>query len=134
MEKPSRSYWSVAAMGLLWNLMGCLTYIAHTNARFTEQLPTHYQTVIAEQPLWATVAHMVAVFGGAVGCILLLLRRAVAVQLLGLSSVGAVLTLLYMVMALGLSGDVMLRTGVSVLVACILLWLAMAARARGWLR
>ncbi|MGJ8624203.1 MAG: hypothetical protein ACSHW1_15710 [Yoonia sp.] len=134
MDKPSLSFWAIAALGLFWNVMGCLNYISQTTAGSVAQLPEQYQTLITGRPVWATAAFAVGVFAGAVGCILLLLRRSVAVQLLGLSLVGSVLSLAYMVMAIGLSGDVLLSTGVSVLMACILLAVAMAARTRNWLR
>lgn len=134
MEKPSFSYWSIAGLGLAWSLMGCLSYIAQNNADFVAQLAERQQLFITQRPFWATAALAVAVYGGAVGCILLLLQRAVAIQALGLALVGSLLTLFYTLMTLGFSAEVLLSTGVSVLVCCILLWIAMAARVRGWLR
>jgi len=134
MEKPSFSYWSIAALGLVWSLMGCLSYITQNNADFVTQLAEPQRSFITQRPFWASAAFAVAVYGGAVGCILLLLRRVAAVQALGLSLMGALLTLFYMVMTLGLSVGVLQSAGVSVLVGCVLLWISMAARVRGWLR
>lgn len=134
MEKPKWSYWSIAAMGLIWSLMGCLNFIMQTDADFVGQLPDRYYDLITQRPVWATAGFAVAVFGGAVGCILLLLRRAVAVQVLGLALVGALATFVYGVMTLGLVAEAILSTGVSVVVAAILFWLAVASRSRGWLR
>lgn len=134
MEKPSFSYWSIAALGLLWSLMGCLSYIAQNNADFVARLAEPQLSFITERPFWASAAFAVAVYAGAVGCILLLLRRVAAVQALGLSLMGAFVTLFYMVMALGMSVAVLQSAGTSVLVGCILFWISMAARVRGWLR
>ncbi|WP_341368086.1 hypothetical protein [Yoonia sp. BS5-3] len=78
-EKPTWSYWSVAAMGLLWSVMGCLNFKDDCVA----QMPQSYHNLIAQRPFWATAAFAFAVFGGAVGCILLLLRRAVARAFVG---------------------------------------------------
>ncbi len=132
MEKPKWSYWSLAVMGLLWGVMGCLNFVMQMNDDFISQLPPRYYDIIAVRPFWATAAFAFAVFGGTVGCILLLLRKKVAVQLLGLSLVGCVVTFGYMVLSLGPS--LILSTGVSVLVAAVLLWLAVMARSRNWLR
>ncbi|MEM5477573.1 hypothetical protein [Pacificibacter sp. AS14] len=134
MEKPSLSYWAIAGLGLLWNLMGCLNYIMQTASMSRADLPEQYLAIFTQRPVWATAAFAVAVFAGAVGCILLILRRRVAVQLLGLSLVGSLFALAYMIMTLGLSVNALLSTGISILMACILLAIAMAARAQGWLR
>ncbi|WP_258546777.1 MULTISPECIES: hypothetical protein [Rhodobacterales] len=134
MEKPKWSYWSIAVMGLIWSLMGCLNFIMQTDADFVAKLPDRYHDLVMQRPAWATASFAVAVFGGAVGCILLLLRRAVAVQVLGLALVGALATFVYGVMALGLASEAILSTGVSVIVAAILFWLSVASRTRGWLR
>lgn len=134
MEKPSLSYWAIAGLGLLWNLMGCLNYIMQTASTSRADLPEQYLAIFTQRPVWATAAFAVAVFAGAVGCILLILRRRVAVQLLGLSLVGSLFALAYMIMTLGLSVNALLSTGISILMACILLAIAMAARAQGWLR
>lgn len=134
MEKPSLSYWAIAGLGLLWNLMGCLNYIMQTASTSRADLPEQYLAILTQRPVWATAAFAVAVFAGAVGCILLILRRRVAVQLLGLSLVGSLFAFAYMIMTLGLSVNALLSTGISILMACILLAIAMAARAQGWLR
>lgn len=134
MEKPKWSFWSLAVMGLLWGLMGCFNFILQMNDDFSAQLPQRYHDMITLRPFWATAGFACAVFGGAVGCILLLMRRAVAVQLLGLSLVGCIVNFGYMLGALGLSLEVVLSSGISVLVAAILLWLAVMARSRNWLR
>jgi nitrate reductase gamma subunit len=134
MNKPSWSYWSVSAMGLLWNLMGCVNYLAQTNAGVLEHLPEDVRNQILSRPAWATAAVLTAVFAGAVGSILLLLRRKVAEQVLSLSVLGAVVAMVYAITVFGLSLTVLLSAGTSVLVAAILFWLARSARVRAWLR
>ena len=134
MDKPILSYWTISALGLFWNIMGCLNYISQTASVSLAHLPEEYQTVISARPVWAMAAFAISVFAGAVGCILLLLRRRVGVQLLGLSLVGSLLSLACMLIALGFSGSVLLSTGVSVVMSCILMAVALAARTRGWLR
>jgi hypothetical protein len=48
--------------------------------------------VIASRSGWVTAAFLIAVFGGALGCVLMLLRRATARPALFLSLIGVALT------------------------------------------
>ena len=63
LAKPHFSFWIFAAVGLLWNLMGCLNYIMQANADVVAQMPELYQAIIAARPAWATAAFAIAVFG-----------------------------------------------------------------------
>ena len=134
MDKPKISYWTIAALGLAWNLMGCLNIIAQTNPDTVAQMPEAYGAVIASRPAWATAAFAIAVFGGAVGCILLLLRRRVAVQVLMLSLGGIMLTMVHAVLTAGFAAQVLIGTGMSLLIGIVLLWMARLASRSGWLR
>jgi len=132
--KPAISYWAIAVMGLIWNLMGCMNYISQSNASAVAQMPEAYQAMIAARPAWAVAGFAVAVFGGAVGCILLLMRRAVAVQVLCASLIGVVVTMAHVLGASGLSVPALLPVAMSLLVGAVLLWVAYAAKKKGWLR
>lgn len=132
--KPRFSYWVIAVLGLFWNLMGCLNYITQTNAEAVAQMPESYQQAIADRPAWATAAFAIAVFGGAVGCILLLLRRRVAVQALTVSAVGVAVTLAQVVVTDDVRSDVLIATSASLIVAVVLVWIARLAAGKAWLR
>ena len=128
--KPHFSFWIVAALGLVWNLVGCLNYVVQTNPDVVAQMPEVYQVIINGRPAWATAAFAIAVFGGAVGCILLLLRRRVAIGVLVLSLIGIIGTAVFTAMLIGLVPSVMM----SFLVAAALLWYATIAQRKDWLR
>ena len=128
--KPHISFWGVTGLALVWNLIGCLNYIAQTNAETVAQMPEVYQVIINGRPAWATAAFGVAVFGGAVGCILLLLRKRVALQVLILSLGGLVVNAVFTFNIIGLAPPVVL----SLLVGAALLWYATIVRRFGWLR
>ncbi len=132
--KPRISYWMVTGLGLVWNLMGCLNFLSQSNAEIVAQMPEAYQALIAARPAWATAAFGIAVFAGAVGCILLLLRRRVAVQLLMFSLIGVVLTLVDAVVSVGFNPQVLVGTGASLVVAGLLYWMARLADRAGWMR
>lgn len=129
MQKPHLSFWIVAIAGLIWNLMGSMNYIMQTNPETVAQMPDVYQMIINGRPSWATGGFAIAVFGGSVGCILLLLRKNVAVPVVMLSLAGIVLTVIHATMLVGMVPSSIL----SVLVGGALLWYATIARRKNWL-
>ena len=129
MQKPHLSFWIVAIAGLIWNLMGSMNYIMQTNPETVAQMPDVYQMIINGRPSWATAGFAIAVFGGSVGCILLLLRKNVAVPVFMLSLAGIVLTVIHDTMLVGMVPSSVL----SVLVGGALLWYATIARRKNWL-
>tara|TARA_B110000093_G_C12900377_1_gene380136 strand:+ start:545 stop:937 length:393 start_codon:yes stop_codon:yes gene_type:complete len=128
-QKPHLSFWIVAIAGLIWNLMGSMNYIMQTNPETVAQMPNVYQMIINGRPSWATAGFAIAVFGGSVGCILLLLRKNVAVPVFMLSLAGIVLTVIHATMLVGMVPSSVL----SVLVGGALLWYATIARRKNWL-
>ena len=88
-QKPTILFWVVAIISLLWNLLGCWNYIIQQDPLVVANMPEVYQFIIENRPIWATVAFAVSVFGGAVGSILLLLRRKIATGLFSLSVLGS---------------------------------------------
>lgn len=136
-SKPKLSYWLIAGLGLIWNVMGCMNFIVQTDAEVMAALSEEYAVytdLIANRPAWATAAFAIAAFGGAVGCILMLLRRHVAVQVLLLSLLGTIAVCVQMVMAAGLTSQATISTVMSAIVAAVLLWTGRKARAANWLR
>jgi len=128
-QKPHLSFWIVAIAGLIWNLMGSMNYIMQTNPETVAQMPDVYQMIINGRPSWATAGFAIAVFGGSVGCILLLLRKNVAVPVFMLSLAGIVLRVIHATMLVGMVPSSVL----SVLVGGALLWYATIARRKNWL-
>jgi len=129
LAKPHFSFWIFAAVGLLWNLMGCLNYIMLANADVVGQMPELYQAIIAARPAWATAAFAIAVFGGAVGCILLLLRRRVAAAAFVVSLIAIAGHSVFTLRVAGVTPSLVLF----VLVGVALLWYTSIARRSGWL-
>lgn len=78
-----------AALGLLWNLFGIFRFSASFGASVEGLMR---QGMTAEQaalyhglPVWMTAAFAVGVFGGAIGCVLLWLRKPAATAVFALS-------------------------------------------------
>jgi hypothetical protein len=118
-------FWVIVLLGLLWNALGCFNFIMQSILGAVADLPLAYKLVIASRPGWVTVAFFIAVFGGALGCVLMLLRRVTARPALFLSLIGVLLTTGY-ALWLGAAATgglpVVISSGMSVAVAGGLVW------------
>lgn len=97
MTKPSTSFWIISILALLWNAMGVNAYLQQ--AFMTDSFKAMYNEeqlkMIAEAPAWATGAFAIAVFGGFLGCVLLLLRKKLAKTVFIVSLIGIVVQMFY---------------------------------------
>jgi len=87
-------FWVVAILALLWNLMGVMAYLAGAfggEAAIIEAYGEDGGRIMLDRPAWATGAFAIAVFGGTIGSIALLLRRSWAKWLFVLSLIGVIL-------------------------------------------
>jgi len=84
------SFWVIGAAGLVFNLLGCMNYISQMNSELVASMSDVYRAIVESRPAWGTGAFAIAVFGGALGGLLLLLRKSVAVYVFIVSLVGAV--------------------------------------------
>lgn len=140
---PARPAWFMPAAiaALLWNLFGVAMFTLHytMSPEALAALPAEQQSLFAAMPDWTWVAYAVAVIAGALGSLLLVLRRraatwlllasllAVAAQFAWQAFLSEAVALLGVVPALGLP--------VFILVAAALVYaVARHAAARGWLR
>ena len=87
----------VAAVLLVWNLLGVMAYIAQVTMgpQALAAMPDEQRQVIENTPAWATAAFAVAVNFGALGCVLLLLKRNLAGLFLQLSLAGVVVQMFH---------------------------------------
>jgi hypothetical protein len=84
------SFWAIAVVGLLFNLMGCVNFLSQMSPEMVASMPEAYRAIVETRPAWATGAFALAVFGGAIGAILLLLKKSVAYYVFIASLVGVV--------------------------------------------
>lgn len=90
---PPKWFWIVSILALIWNLLGVLAYIGQVMA--PEQLEPAVREMIENRPTWATAAFATAVWGSALGCILLLARKSLAIYIFILSFIGIVVQMIY---------------------------------------
>lgn len=95
--KPPAWFWIASVLGLLWNALGVFAYLGQ--AFMTEEmkaaLPEDQLQLMESTPAWVTGAFAVAVWGGLLGCIFLLLRKRWAKPVLLVSLIGILLQLGY---------------------------------------
>lgn len=75
--KPDKSYWIQSVTFLLWNIMGLLSFLGHTfppQSMLDGMKPEEIE-LMNSFPSWMTAVFAIAVFGGLLGCIGLLMRK-----------------------------------------------------------
>lgn len=87
-----RKFWIIAALILIWNLIGDAAYVMQAGADLDTLAKTDPVTAEAfrSMPGWAWAAYAAAVWGGTAGAVLLLMRRKVAWIFFAVSLVGVV--------------------------------------------
>ncbi|KGJ95787.1 hypothetical protein [Thalassotalea sp. ND16A] len=129
----------VAVMALIWNLMGVMAFIsgqtmtAEQLAALSEAEQNLHQTT----PLWATIAFACAVFCGALGCLFLALKKAVAKNLL-MVSLGAIIVQMFHAFFISNSYEVFGPGGavmpvMVIIIAFLLVMLSNKAVKQGWI-
>ena len=71
------SFWVISIFFLLWNIMGVVSFFAHTfiSSEDIAKLPANEQALYGDYPMWTTLVFGVAVFGGLAGAIGLVLKK-----------------------------------------------------------
>ena len=129
-------HWSfrvIGVLGLLFNLMGCMNFVSQMNAEMVASMPDVYRAIVASRPAWATAAFAVAVFGGALGCLLLLLRQSVAIYVFIASLVAAVAAQFPYVGMADFPVEAWIGWSSQLVVGAFLIWYSNRARGRGWI-
>ncbi|MEO9873092.1 hypothetical protein [Ekhidna sp.] len=95
--KPPTWFWVVAIIALVWNLLGVGAYLgqAYVSDDIFSQMEEAVQDLINQTPAWATAAFAIAVWCGALGSLLLVLRRKLAYMVLILSLMGILVQMFY---------------------------------------
>jgi len=130
--KPHWSFWVVCVIALLWNGMGSMNFIMQMNPDALLKYPEEAKSLISTRPLWATAAFALAVFGGLIGDILLILRKTLAYYLFIASMLGVIVTNIHTIQV---SGDVNILVGslMSFVVAAFLIWYANKTKQKSWI-
>ena len=129
------SFWTIAAVALVWNLLGVVNFVIQLNPEMAARFPEAERTVIAGRPSWATGAFAIAAFPGVVGCVLLLLKKSAAHHLFSLSLIGVIITVFHALsVTRAMSLMALLPPLSSLIVAVFLIWYSKLAARKRWSR
>jgi hypothetical protein len=120
---------------LLWNVMGCINFFMQMDPAMLESYRESERAIVEGRPLWATVGFALAVFGGALGCLLLLLRKSVAIYPFVASLLGVIVTMAH-TLGLGIDfgiGEILGIILMPLLVAAFLILYAKLTASKGWI-
>ena len=129
------SFWVVGAVALVWNAMGVLNLVMQMNPDVLATYPESHQTIVANQTGWIAASVTVAIIGGTIGCVLLLLRKAGAVYLFYASLIGTIIVVAHTLsLSIELSAsDIVMIIVMPVVVAALLAWYSRWTAMRGWI-
>lgn len=134
-----KSFWVVAVLALLWNLLGVAMFAMQMmmTPEALAAMPAEQRQVYEATPSWLNIAFAVAVFGGVLGALGLLLKKRWAVLFFTLSLIGLLVQVIAAFVvtpawqAYGPAGLVM--PVLLIVIALLLLGYSRKAAARGWL-
>ncbi len=135
---PKSFYW-IAGVALIWNLLGVGAYVSQVTMSpdALNALPEAERALYENVPAWATAAFAIAVNGGALGCLLLLLKKAIATPVL-IASLAGVIVQMYHSFFIANSIEVYGPGGMVmpisiVIIGVYLVWFSMNAKNKGWI-
>jgi len=132
------SFWAIGVVALIWNVFGVINFFMQTNADALASFPQSHRAIVEGRPVWATGAFAIAVFGGALGCLLLMLRKSAAYYLFIASLLGVIVQL---IPTLGIASstigfspfEILMILQMPLVVAAFLIWYSKWAESKGWI-
>ena len=94
-NKAHWAFWVITLLGLLWNIGGIMNYMMQMKPEFVASMPATHQAIIEGRPGWATGGFAVGVFGGAIGCLFLLIKKPIAGLVFMISLIGIFVTMIH---------------------------------------
>lgn len=136
MEQPPKWYMPTAIAALLWNLLGCGAYLRDVMLGPDDiaRMTAAQQALYAARPAWSVAATAIAVWGGAAGCLGLIVHKTWALPLLVASLVAVIVqdASLFLLSGAAAIPFALVLQGLVLLVAVGLVLLARKAQLRGW--
>ena len=129
----------IAWLAFVWNLMGVMAFVGHMmiTPEIIAALPEAEQKLYESTPTWATVAFALAVLGGALGTLVLALKKAISFPILVISLIGVLVQMyhsFFVIDSLAVYGPGQaIMPSLVILIAIGLVWLSNDAKNKGWI-
>ncbi|WP_225036378.1 hypothetical protein [Winogradskyella sp. SM1960] len=136
-NKPPISFWIISVLALIWNIVGVMAYLfrAFITDDQIAQLPKEQQAeFLVDYPVWYTAAFALAVFCGALGCFMLLIRKKWAYVLFVFSAIGAIVQHMYLFLNVEMSTTTLIMPIMVILVCLFLIWFSKKSISKGWIK
>ncbi len=131
------SFWIIGGVALIWNAMGVMNFFVQMNADMVATMPETHRAIIEVRPAWGTGAFAIAVFGGALGCLLLLLRKSAAYYLFIASLLGVIVAMTPHLDMIGSTindpFEIVMMILMPLVVAAFLVWYSKQTQSKGWI-
>jgi hypothetical protein len=118
--------------------MGVMNFFMQMDPDFIASMPETHRAIIEVRPGWATGGFALSVIGGAVGCLLLLLRKSAAFHVFVMSLVGTIMQVIPHFHMIGSTikdpFEIVMMIVMPFVVAGFLIWYARLGDNKGWLR
>ena len=128
------SFWLIGVVTLVWNVGGVINFFVQMNPEMLDAFRESERAIIEGRPAWATAAFAIAVFGGALGCLLLLFKKSVATYAFIASLLGVIVTMIHTFgvdIEFGL-GEILGIILMPLVLAVFLIWYSTYAEGNGW--
>jgi len=133
-------FYTVAVIAIVWNAMGVMAYIGTVmmSAEDFLKMPEVQQSMQTAMPMWAKAAFAMAVFAGVIGSLMLLLKKSMAVPILIISLIAIIAQQInFIILMKGfdfIGNPAKIMTIMIIVVGFLLVWLAMSAKAKQWIK
>ncbi|NQV82428.1 MAG: hypothetical protein HQ494_01295 [Rhodospirillales bacterium] len=129
------SFWAIGVGTLIWNLMGVMNFFMQTDPDMLATYPESHRALIETQPVWSAGGFVLSVFGGAIGCLLILFRKSAATYLFIAALLGTIAVMAH-TLSSGISFsafDIVLTIVMPLVVAAFLVWYSKWVERKGWI-
>lgn len=134
-----RSFWIISGVALAWNLLGVATYLMHVTmpAAALAEMSEAERALYTGAPPWVTGVYAIAVFGGTLGAVGLLLRKTWATPVFVVSLAGILAQMGYTLLVQDTiavkGGGVVVMPLIIIAIAVYLVWFSRSAARVGHL-
>lgn len=136
---PPKWFMPAVIVALIWNLMGLAAFIGDMmiTPEALAALSEAERAMYENQPSWAKIAFALAVVGGALGSLGLVLKKRWATPVLIVSLFGILLQMFhafFLADALAVKGNsALIMSTLVVIIGIVLVWLGRKSDTQGWL-